>query len=295
MREPKSNNSKQPKRKLRLSTKGKVVLTGLAASIFVASIGGAVHAHNKGVELDRAAEAYVNTMSREELSMIASGYSPAMDEVISDLYENQRNEGNDIIRDIAGLELLYDQNSSAVSYDDYAEIAEQYKAFVKDAIWDRVGSQYYSETDRDRFCIYQKVDNGSGEIILGIALGNGNYSSNTLAENLYVSEIHSVNPNSDIGKLMTNYINVLNAESSRDQDSLRKSLNRAIPLIDNFNNRVYYIDDSGINEENLYKAQQEAVHEIQENDYKVIENKYGDTIVHLTDIHPEDRNDRDDR
>ena len=91
---------------------------------------------------------------------------------------------------------------------------------------------------------------------------------------------------------MTNYINILSAEDSRNQDGLRKSLNKAIPLIDNFNNRVYYIDGNAIKEENLDKAQQEAVHEIQENDYKVIEDKYGNTTVHLTDIHPEDRDDR---
>lgn len=293
MREPKNNNSKQqPKRKLRLSLKGKMVLTGLALSMLLTTVGGVVHTHNKEQQLDRAAEAYVNTMSREELSLIASGYSPARDEVISDQFENQRNEGNDLIRQIAGLDGLYDQNPGAVSYEDYEQVAEVYKAFVKDAIWDRVGRQYYSDVNRDRFCIYQRVDNGSGEVILGIALGNGNYSSNSYVDGLSVSEIHSVNPNSDLGKLMTNYINILSAEDSRNQDGLRKSLNKAIPLIDNFNNRVYYIDGNAIKEENLDKAQQEAVHEIQENDYKVIEDKYGNTTVHLTDIHPEDRDDR---
>lgn len=293
MREPKNNNAKQqPKRKVRLSLKGKVVLTGLAMSMLLTTVGGVVHAHNKAERLDRAAEAYVNTMSREELSLIASGYSPAIDEVISDQFENQRNEGNDLIREIAGLDGLYDQNPGAVSYDDYEQIVEAYKSFVKDAVWDRVGSQFYSDTDRERFCIYQRVDNGSGELILGVALGNGNYSNNSYVDGLSVSEIHSVNPNSDLGKLMTNYINILGAEDSRNQDALRKSLNKAIPLIDNFNNRVYYIDGNEIKEEKLYKAQQEAVHEIQENDYRVIEDKYGNTTVHLTDIHPEDRDER---
>ena len=90
--------------------------------------------------------------------MIASGYSPAVDEVISDLFENQRNEGNDLIREIAGLDGLYDQNPGAVSYDDYEEVIEAYKSFVKEFAWNNVGQYCYSEDERNRMCFYQKVD-----------------------------------------------------------------------------------------------------------------------------------------
>lgn len=293
MREVKNNNSKQqPKRKLRLSPKGKIVLFGVAASVLLSSVGMGVYAHKKEVVMDQAAEAYVNTMSRAELNMIAGGYSPARDEVISDLYENQRNEGYDLIREITGLEGLYDQDHSAVSLEDYQELADRYKTFVKDFAWDNVGQYYYNESERPYFCFYERFDKGDGSLDYCLALDQYNRTDNTFSDSLNVSESYAIDgSNKYLRALVENYVQVL---SSNDMDSLRRALNRAPNIINNVTNQMYYIDDNGVVRElPVQDVQEHAIDEIQDGDFRIAQDNRGNTTVLLTDIHPND--DRDDR
>ena len=276
-----------------MSLKQKAIYIGAAATVLALSVGGiAVHAHNKEVVMDHAAETYVNTMSRNELNMIAGGYSPAQDEVISDMYENQRSEGYDLIREITGLEGLYDQDHNAVSYEDYAALAATYKEFVKDFAWDNIGQYYYYESDRPNFCVYQRFDNGDGSLEYCLALDSSNRSSNTYATDLNVSESHIVDrSNKYLYALVENYVQVLSAD---DMDSLRKALNKSPDIINNVINQMYYIDENNVVRELPVQAVQEhAVEEIQEGDYKITQDNKGNTTVILTDIKRDD--DRDDR
>ena len=294
MRETKKNNEKQqPKRKVKLSTKGKIVLFGLAGSLLFSSIGIGVSAHTKEVKLDHAAEAYANTMSRNELSMITSGYSPAADEVISDVYENQRDEANQLIRDIAGLEGLYDQNHDQVSYEDYAEVAEEYKEFVKEFAWTNVGQYRFSSYEQNNCYIYQKVDKSDGEVGIYLAVGSADYSDNTFATNLRPADKYYIGNTRYLGRLANNYVQVMDATNSNDYTALRRYLGNAVDILDNVANQMYYIDDNGIlNEVPVLDAQEQLLDEVSQNDYKIIDDGKGNITVVLTDNHPDDRDER---
>ena len=212
-----NNNKAQPqikinKRKIKGFLKSKEFrVSGVTALLVLSMIGAtvAMSAHNKEEALDHAAEVYANTMSRNELNMIASGYSPAVDEVISDLYENQRREGNDLIRDIAGLNGLYDQNSNAVSYEDYAAIADQYKAFVKEFAWNNVGQYCYSEDERNRMCFYQEMNSVDGFSGYCLALDQYDRSDNNFATNLQVSDKYFINSRTELYDLVDSYVHVM--------------------------------------------------------------------------------------
>ena len=296
-----NNNKAQPqikinKRKIKGFLKSKEFrVSGVTALLVLSMIGAtvAMSAHNKEEALDHAAEVYANTMSRNELNMIASGYSPAVDEVISDLYENQRSEGNDLIRDIAGLNGLYDQNSNAVSYEDYAAIADQYKAFVKEFAWNNVGQYCYSEDERNRMCFYQEMNSVDGFSGYCLALDQYDRSDNNFATNLQASDKYFINSRTELYDLVDSYVHVMDAMDSKDLNALRKYLTKAMPIINEATDRMYWLDEKrNIHEEDVDKAQEHLIAEIQEGDYKISEDKFGRTSVVLTDIHPEDRDDR---
>ena len=267
------------------------VTAGLVLSMVAATV--AINTHNKEEALDHAAEVYANTMSRNELNMIASGYSPAVDEVISDLYETQRIDGNNLIRDISGLNGLYEQSPSDVTYENYAEIADEYKAFVKEFAWNNVGQYCYSEDERNRMCFYEQMDNADGFTGYCIALDQYDRSSNSFATNLQVTDKYFINSRTELYDLVDSYVHVMDAMDSQDLTALRKYLTKAVPIINDATDRMYWLDDRNkIHEEDVDKVQEHLIAEINEGDYKITEDKFGRTNVILTDIHPDDRDDR---
>lgn len=302
MREEKNTNHEEKskfkidKKKIKGFIKSKeFAVTGVTALLVLSMVGAtiAIGKHNREEALDHAAEVYANTMSRNELNMIASGYSPAVDEVISDLYENQRNDGNDLIRDISGLNGLYDQNPNAVSYDDYAAIADQYKAFVKEFAWNNVGQYCYSEDERNRMCFYQEMNSVDGFSGYCLAIDQYDRSSNNFATDLQVTDKYFINSRTELYDLVDSYVHVMDAMDSQDLKALRKYLTKAMPIINEATDKMYWLDEKrNIHEEDVYKAQEHLIEEINEGDYKITEDKFGRTTVELTDIHPEDRDDR---
>ncbi len=291
MREAKKNNEKQqPKRKVKLSTKGKIVLVGLAGSLLFSGIGIGVNAHNKEVRLDQAAEVYANTMSRSELSMITSGYSPAEDKVISDFYENQRKEGNDLIIEIAGLNGLYDQKQDEVSFEDYEKLAVDYVAFAKEFAWTNVGQYRFSNYEQKNLFFYQTVDKSDGQLGVYIAVGSGDYSDNSFAEGLSPKDKFYVGNAKYLEKLVNSSAQVMDAMNNKDYKALRKSLTSAISIISNVTDQMYYIDENGVlNEVPVIEAQEQLIDEMAQNDIKIKDDGKGNLTVRLTDIHPEER------
>ena len=264
----------------------------IALAIGSASIGAA--AYKNETRMDYAAEAYANTMSRSELSMITSGYSPAEDEVISDVYENQRNDANELIRNIAGLEGLYDLDHSQVTYENYADLAEDYMAYVKEFAWNNVGQYRFSNYEQRNCYIYQKVDRSDGEVGTYIAVGAGDYSNNTFATSLRPEDKCYVGNTKYMEQLLNNYVQVMSAMDAHDYTALRKSLGRSISIINNVSNQMYYIGEDGVlNEVPVLDAQEQLLDEVAQNDYRIIDDGSGNTTVVLTDIHPDD--DRDER
>ncbi len=279
------NQLSKLKRKITgVSTKGKVILVGtIASSLLIGTVAGVCISKNEKL-YDHAAEEYVNCISRDELKSIAKGYSPEKDEVISDRYEMQRQEGYEIIKEITGLEGLYDQNHNAVSYEDYERVAEEYKAFVKEFAWDNVGQYIYDEEDKSRFCFY--IDTSDAPEYT-MAIDRYSHTNNEKANDLYVTNAYSVEDTKYLYRLVKNYIDILDSNSL---ESLRKNLNNAPDIINDVVNQMYYIDEKNcLHELPIEKVQDHAVEEIQDGDYTIVKDENNGTKVILTDNKQEEK------